>query len=76
MKIALMKTTKEVQVSAAKRAFILGLIDLSWRLAAVFIVPFFIGMALGNSTAGIIIGTVCAILFIIKLGIDSNKVTE
>ncbi len=76
MKIAALKTTKQEQVSAAKRAFVMSLLDISWRLASVFLVPLFIGIVAGNPTAGMIAGFVCATLFIIKLGIDSSKATQ
>lgn len=75
-KAAALKTTRDEKVRDAKRAFILSLLDLSWRLAVVFLAPFFIGLAAGNPTAGILVGFVLAVLFIIKLGIDSSKAAK
>ena len=79
-KIAASKTTKQERVQEAKRAFVLALMDLSWRLATVFMVPVLIGVAIDQSrdtsnatVIGVIVGIVFSILFIIKMGLEANK---
>lgn len=41
---AALKTTRDVKVRDAKRAFILSLFDLSWKMAAAMLAPIFIGL--------------------------------
>lgn len=72
-KIAANKTTKDDEVLAAKKAFIFGLLDISWKLASSFLVPVVIGLTLDKNgsktytTAGIFIGIVLAFLIIVQL---------
>lgn len=72
-KIAASKTTKEEKVTAAKRAFILGLFDISWKLAGAFLIPVAIGLSLdkGDSktygTIGIFVGVILAFLVIAQI---------
>jgi uncharacterized membrane protein len=73
---AALKTTRDEKVREAKRTFILGLLDLSWRLATAFLLPVFVGAAFGRPLVGIAVGLVLSILFIIKLAIDASKVTD
>lgn len=80
-KIAANKTTREERVREGKRAFILGLVDLSWRLAAAFLTPVVIGLAIDSTrdnsttftTVGIFIGLALAFLVILKLAKDSGE---
>jgi len=79
-KIAATETTKDEKVRDAKRAFILGLVDLSWKLASAFLVPVAIGVTVDSTrdgsktftTAGIFIGIVLAFLVIIQLARNSG----
>lgn len=81
-KIAGLKTTKEEKVSAARRAFILGLLDMGWRIATVFLIPVIVGVAFdwnrnGSQTftiAGVVVGVILALAVIIKLAFDTNKI--
>lgn len=72
-KIAAIKTTKQEKVRAAKRAFLLALVDLSWKLAGAFLVPTFIGVAFDKAALGVIVGFIMAVLVIIKLALESGK---
>jgi F0F1-type ATP synthase assembly protein I len=79
-KIASVKTTKDEKVREAKRAFILGLLDLSWKLAGSFLAPVAIGLVLDSSrsnsktftTIGIFTGLVLAFLVIFQLAKNSG----
>lgn len=73
-KIAATKTTKPDKVRQAKRAFLLGLLDLSWKLATAFLLPTFIGVALDQAEVGVIVGFIMAVAVIVKLALDSGKV--
>lgn len=80
-KIAASETTKGEKVREAKRAFLLGLLDLSWKLAGSFLAPVLIGVIIdgqkGDSktytTAGIFIGLVLAFLVILQLARNSRE---
>ncbi len=81
-KIAGIKTTKQEKVREAKRAFILSLIDLSWKLAGAFMIPTLAGVAIDAvregdgqafTIAGVIVGFIMALLVIIKLALESGK---
>lgn len=82
-KIAAHKTTKEEKVRDAKRAFILGLVDLSWKLASAFLVPVAIGLALDGTkedsktftTIGIFVGLAFAFLVIVQLARNSGDIS-
>lgn len=41
---AALKTTRDEKVRQAKRAFILNLFDLSWKMAGAMVVPILIGL--------------------------------
>lgn len=68
------------EVQAAKVAFITGLVDISWRLATVFLVPVIVGYVVDQASSsdkftviGLIVGVALSILFIIKQGLDATK---
>lgn len=70
--------TEEVQ--KAKMAFLAAIGDLSWRLAAIFMVPVLIGYGIdqargrGNAVViGTAVGFVLSVIFIIKLGLEASK---
>lgn len=70
--IAAKKTTKQNKVTAAKRAFVLGLLDTSWRLATAFLLPVIVGFMLDKNgsktftTIGMCIGVIVALLLIVQ----------
>lgn len=51
-KPAALKTTRDEKVRDAKRAFILNLFDMSWKMAAAMLVPIFIGLIIDSQRAG------------------------
>ncbi len=67
MRIAADKTTKTEKVRLAKRAFLVTLFDLSWRLLGAMLVPLFIGLYIdsrrgdgqGFALFGFFVGMVC-----------------
>lgn len=68
------------EVQVAKMAFLTGLMDISWRLASVFLAPVIIGYIIDQSkntskyvVIGMVVGIVLSVLFIIKQGLDANK---
>lgn len=61
------ETSKEEKVRAAKQAFYLGLIDLSWKLALAFLLPVIIGVALNQTIWGVIIGLFMSFLVIVRI---------
>ncbi|MBW3569418.1 hypothetical protein KY385_04785 [Candidatus Parcubacteria bacterium] len=80
--MAAFKTTNEDldKASAAKRAFFVNLLDLSWRLFGVMLGPLFIGLyidsqrtgsgkgfALGGFAIGMVLGVVAIRGFVLKL---------
>lgn len=78
-KNALNKTDPE-KVDQARTAFLLGLMDISWRLATVFLVPVIIGYAVDQAKntskyamIGMIVGIILAVMFIIKQALDVSK---
>jgi F0F1-type ATP synthase assembly protein I len=78
-KIAL--TNKDsTEVQRAKAAFLVGLLDISWRLATVFMVPVIVGVVVDQANnsdkftvVGVVVGIILSVLFIIKQGLDANK---
>jgi hypothetical protein len=79
-KPALKKTNHDKSVQNAKMAFIVGLMDISWRLATVFLIPVLVGVVLDQvndsssyTVYGAAIGVFLSIVFIIKLGLEANK---
>ena len=85
-KLAAVKTTnetgsKEEKVRAAKRIFLLGLVDLSWKLALLFLVPVLAGIAIDRSRggesqaftlAGVVTGFILSFIMIIRLLLNSK----
>lgn len=72
--------TDPADVSRAKMAFLTGLMDLSWRLATIVLVPTIIGYIIDQAkdtnkfaSTGLVIGVVLAVVFIIKQALDANK---
>jgi F0F1-type ATP synthase assembly protein I len=69
-KLAAIKTTKDEKVREAKRAFILSLFDLSWRLLGAMLAPLFIGLYIDSkrdhgqafALTGFVIGMICGAL--------------
>ncbi len=68
------------EVQAAKMAFLTSLMDISWRLATVFLVPVVIGYGVDQAKntnkfalIGMVVGVLLGILFIISQGLDANK---
>jgi len=51
-KTAVALTTSEKRAKKAKRLFFVGLLDISWRLAAAIIVPVILGAWLDNRLGG------------------------
>ncbi len=51
-KIAGVNTTKSEKVRKAKRAFILNLFDLSWRLLGAMLLPIFVGLYIDSHRNG------------------------
>lgn len=49
---ALEPTTKDKKKRAAKRAFIVSLFDLSWRLLGAMLLPLFIGLYIDSKRSG------------------------
>lgn len=49
---AIEPTTKDKKRRAAKRAFIVSLFDLSWRLSGAMLAPLFIGLYIDSKRAG------------------------
>lgn len=68
------KTTKQEKVRSAKRAFILGIVDLSWKLASAFLVPVLLGVTVDSARntntytyVGLGLGLVLSILVIYQV---------
>ncbi|MGI9027876.1 MAG: hypothetical protein ACR2FM_03510 [Candidatus Saccharimonadales bacterium] len=68
---AVKTTNKEQKTRAAKRAFIVSLFDLSWRLLGAMLLPIFLGLYIDSlrggdgqafALAGFAIGMVCGAL--------------
>lgn len=66
------ETSKDEQVLEAKRAFLLGLADLSWKLAGAFLLPTIIGVAINQTIWGILIGLFMSFLVIVQLARNSG----
>jgi F0F1-type ATP synthase assembly protein I len=49
---ALEPTTKDKKKRAAKRAFVVSLFDLSWRLLGAMLLPLFIGLYIDSKRGG------------------------
>jgi F0F1-type ATP synthase assembly protein I len=78
--IKLTETTKETKVREAKRAFLLGLVDLSWKLAGAFLLPTLIGVALDSgkdrqtfTIIGLIVGFIMSFLVILQIALRGNR---
>lgn len=78
--LAAAKTTKQEEVREAKRAFILGLFDLSWKLAGAFLLPVFAGVILDQSRdntyftyIGVGLGFVLSLLVIAQMARSGSK---
>lgn len=74
--MAATKTTEQVKVSAAKRAFFVNLLDMSWRLFGAILVPILLGAFIdskqssggqGFTLAGFILAIIFAIIVIYGL---------
>lgn len=68
------KTTKQEKVRSAKRAFILGIVDLSWKLAGAFLVPVLLGVTIDSvqdsntyTYVGLGLGIILSILVIYQV---------
>lgn len=79
-KPALKKTKTDEVVQNARMMFIAGLLDVSWRLATVFLVPVMIGVVVDQiqntskfTVYGTFIGIVLAVIFIYKQSLEANK---
>jgi F0F1-type ATP synthase assembly protein I len=66
--------TNQDKISSAKRRFFMGLLDMSWRLAAAFLLPVFIGLWLDSgrdsslfTLIGLVIGVIGSIFVIRKI---------
>jgi hypothetical protein len=72
IRTAALKTTRDEKVRDAKRAFILGLLDLSWKMAAVMLLPIFVGLYIDSRSdqgqtftlLGFVVGMIGAVLVI------------
>lgn len=80
VKVAAMKKTDSDEVQKAKLAFLISVADLSWRLAAIFMIPVLIGYGIDRTTGsesgalyGTLAGFVLSVLFIIRLGLEATK---
>ncbi len=75
-----MKKTDNEKVQKAKVAFIMGVMDLSWKLAVLFLTPVIIGFGYDTargSDRGVLIGSIMglllAVMYIFKMGLEANK---
>lgn len=66
------ESSNNEQVLKAKRAFLLGLADLSWKLTGAFLIPTIVGVAVGQATWGILIGLFMSFLVIVQLARNSG----
>lgn len=77
------EATKTRQVEKAKKTFYMGLFDLSWRLAAVFLAPLFAGLWLDRgkdsptfAIVGLALGIVGSIYIIKQTVAEYTKKVE
>ncbi len=81
-KIAADNTTNDELANNARRAFLMGLFDIGWRMATAFFVPIIAGVIADRQKSsgqtftivGVVVGVILAISVIIKLAFDINKV--
>jgi len=80
MTLAAMKKTDNDVVQKARVAFIVGVLDLSWKLGLLFMIPVIVGFGFDSSRGGdkgvllgSIIGFVLSVMYIFKMGIEATK---